>query len=88
MWSSGAAGLGNAQFDSNGFLHLGFFGSQPWVADSYSNNGSCYFTGLSFSAYSLPSTHPFWTADEKPITQERAWRIVGCTELKKDCATI
>ncbi len=79
MWSSGYT-----QFDPNGFLHLGFIGSQPWVADSYSNNGSCYFTVLSFSVYSLPSTHPFWTADEKPITQERAWTNVGSAELKKD----
>ena len=58
---------GDSQFDSAGFLNLGFIGNQPSVANKYSNNGSCYFTGLSFSIYTLPNV------DESPITQEKMW---------------
>lgn len=77
---------GDAQFDSAGYLHLGFMGSQPWVADQYSNNGSCYFTGLSFSVLSLSRSHPFWSAPDASFTQEHAWGegCVGNIALKKD----
>ena len=77
---------GDAQFDAAGFLQLGFMGSQPCAADSYSNNGSCYFTGLSFSVLSLDKSHAFWSSPDVPFTQECGWGedCVGNTGLKKD----
>jgi hypothetical protein len=72
------------QFDAAGYLHLGFVGAQPDVANRYSNNGSCYFTGLSFLVLGLPRSHPFWTADDMPFTQELAWS--GSPLLKKDAS--
>jgi hypothetical protein len=77
MWSA-------PNFDSGGFLHLGFQGQQLSLANPYSNNGSCYFTCLSFSPLGLPETHPFWTSAEQPYTQECAWVQLG--DIKKDNA--
>ena len=74
----------DAQFDAAGYLQLGFMGSQIGVAHRYSNNGSCYFTGLSFLALGLPDSHPFWSARDEMYTQEIAWCCVGSPALKKD----
>lgn len=78
MWNT------TRNFDDAGFLHLGFNGPQRSLANQYSNNGSCYFTCLSYCPLGLPETHPFWCADEKPYTQECAWGEVG--PIKKDTA--
>jgi hypothetical protein len=78
--------FGPEQFDAAGYFHLGFLGAQPGVANHYSNNGSCYFTGLSFSVLGLPDSHPFWTADTQPYTQEIAWGCIGSPCLKKDAS--
>jgi hypothetical protein len=75
-----------AQFDAAGFLNLGFNGAQPEVANRYSNNGSCYFTCLSFMPLAAGPTHPFWSDADAPFTQEIAWTHVGSTDLKKDTA--
>ncbi|MBP3849728.1 MAG: DUF2264 domain-containing protein [Prevotella sp.] len=60
-------------FNEGGFLTIGFCGSQPNVADWYTNNGSLYMTSLSLMPLGLPATHPFWTDAEQPTTQEKAW---------------
>lgn len=62
------------QFDARGFLNLGFMGATPAIANHYSNNGSCYFTGLSFLVLGCHATHPFWAADDAPCTQEIIWK--------------
>jgi hypothetical protein len=76
--------FGPEQFDAAGYLQLGFLGAQPGVANQYSNNGSCYFTGLSFLVLGLPDSHPFWTSDDQMYTQEIAWGCIGSPLLKKD----
>lgn len=60
-------------FNSGGYLTIGFCGSQPGIADWYTNNGSLYMTSLSLLPLGLPATHPFWTAPAEPWTQEKAW---------------
>lgn len=57
----------------DGFLTIGFCGSQPNIADWYTNNGSLYMTSLCFMPLGLPASHPFWTDAEKPWTQVKAW---------------
>ena len=60
-------------FNSKGFLTLGFCGSQPGISDSYTNNGSLYMTSLIFLPLGLPADHPFWTSEAEPWTQCKAW---------------
>ncbi len=60
-------------FNEGGFLTIGFCGSQPNVADWYTNNGSLYMTSLALMPLGLPANHPFWTDPEQPTTQEKAW---------------
>lgn len=63
-------GTGNMK---DGFLTIGFCGSQPNVADWYTNNGSLYMTSLSFLPLGLPATHPFWTDAAQEWTSKKAW---------------
>jgi len=60
-------------FNQGGYLTIGFCGSQPNVADWYTNNGSLYMTSLAFMPLGLPATHPFWTDEAQPWTQVKAW---------------
>lgn len=60
-------------FNDGGFLTIGFCGSQPNIADWYTNNGSLYMTSLVFMTLGLPATHPFWTDEPQPWTQVKAW---------------
>lgn len=57
----------------DGYLTIGFCGSQPDIADWYTNNGSLYMTSLAFLPLGLPATHPFWTDAAQPTTQQKAW---------------
>ena len=63
----------NENFNSGGYLTIGFCGSQPDVADWYTNNGSLYMTSLSLMPLGLPADHPFWTSEAEPWTQVKAW---------------
>lgn len=60
-------------FDSKGYLRLGFVGHQPNLANFYSDNGSLYMTSLVFMPLGLPANHPFWTAPAEPWTSQKAW---------------
>lgn len=62
-----------SNFNEKGFLTLGFVGSQPGIADSYSNNGSMYLTSLVFLPLGLPADHDFWTAPAEKWTSQKAW---------------
>jgi hypothetical protein len=64
---------GNANFDENNFLHLGFTGHQPEIADVYTNTGSLYITSLVFLPLGLPPAHPFWSAPPAEWTSLKAW---------------
>lgn len=61
-------------FGRGGFLTIGFVGSNPDVADVYTNNGSLYMTSLAFLPLGLPATDSFWTAPDAPWTSLKAWR--------------
>ncbi|MFT4071629.1 MAG: DUF2264 domain-containing protein [Dysgonamonadaceae bacterium] len=60
-------------FTKEGFLHLGFFGYQPDIADYYTNTGSLYMTALSFLPLGLDPQHEFWTAAPEEWTSRKAW---------------
>jgi hypothetical protein len=60
-------------YNDAGFLTIGFCGSQPDVADWYTNNGSLYMTSMAFMPLALPVDHPFWTDAPQPWTQVKAW---------------
>lgn len=60
-------------FNSAGFLSLGFAGHQTDLADWYSNSGSMYITSLVFLPLGLPADHSFWTSPAQDWTQKRAW---------------
>lgn len=60
-------------FNEGGYLTIGFCGSQPGIADWYTNNGSLYMTSLAFMPLGLPADSPFWSAPAEPWTQQKAW---------------
>lgn len=62
-----------ANFDSNGWLVLGFNGQQPMIADQYTSTGSLYMATLSFLPLGLPASHPFWTDAPADWTSKKAW---------------
>ncbi len=64
---------GRRNFNEGGYLTIGFTGSQPEVADWYTNNGSLYMTSLAFLPLGLPPAHPFWSDAAQPWTQCKAW---------------
>lgn len=70
-------------FNEKGYLRIGFVGTQPNVADWYSNNGSLYLTSLAFLPLGLPADHPFWTDPAEDWTQKKAW---GGLDFPKDHA--
>jgi rhamnogalacturonyl hydrolase YesR len=60
-------------FNESGFLQLGFTGSQPDLADVYTNNGSLYLTSVVFLPLGLPADHSFWTSAPQQWTSQKAW---------------
>ena len=60
-------------FNQDGYLTLGFCGSQPDLADWYTNGGSLYMASLCFMPLGLPADSPFWTAPAEAWTQVKAW---------------
>ncbi len=60
-------------YNSGGFLTIGFVGPHPNVADWYTNNGSLYMTSLAFMPLGLPPTDSFWTAPYEKWTSKKAW---------------
>ena len=60
-------------FDSAGWLVLGFCGAQPTVADYYTSTGSLYMATLGFLPLGLPATNSFWTEPSSEWTSKRAW---------------
>ncbi|SHG44316.1 hypothetical protein SAMN05443549_10483 [Flavobacterium fluvii] len=60
-------------FDSNGWLVLGFCGSQPTIADGYTSTGSLYMATLGFLPLGLPADNKFWTDPAADWTSKKAW---------------
>lgn len=63
----------NRNFNSKGFLVLGFNGSQANISDVYTNNGSLYLASLAFMPLGLPENHAFWTEKSEDWTSKKAW---------------
>ena len=60
-------------FDKNGWLVLGFCGSQPEIADVYTSTGSLYMATLAFLPLGLPADNPFWIDAPADWTSKKAW---------------
>ncbi len=60
-------------FDAAGWLVLGFCGSQPGIADTYTSTGSLYMATLGFLPLGLPADNEFWTAPAADWTAKKAW---------------
>ena len=73
----------NRNFNAEGYLTLGFNGSQPNISDWYTNNGSLYLASLAFLPLGLPADAPFWTDSPQPWTSKKAW---GGEDFPKDHA--
>lgn len=64
---------GNQNFESKGWLVLGFNGHQPMMADQYTSTGSLYMATLGFLSLGLPATDKFWTDPPADWTSKKAW---------------
>lgn len=73
----------NRNFNAEGYLTLGFNGSQPNISDWYTNNGSLYLASLAFLPLGLLADAPFWTDAPQPWTSKKAW---GGEDFPKDHA--
>ncbi|MEP7377038.1 MAG: DUF2264 domain-containing protein [Chitinophagaceae bacterium] len=62
-----------ANFDTNGWLVLGFNGHQPMIADQYTSTGSLYMATLGFLPLGLPASNSFWTDAPADWTSKKAW---------------
>lgn len=60
-------------FDSEGWLQLGFCGYQPDAADYYISTGSLYLATVGFLPLGLPATNPFWIDPPANWTAKQAW---------------
>lgn len=63
----------NRNFNSEGYLTLGFNGRQPDISDVYTNNGSLYLASVAFLPLGLPANHIFWTSLDEVWTSKKAW---------------
>lgn len=73
-------------FDRNGWLHLGFAGHQPSIAERYINTGSVYLCSAVFVALGLPADSEFWSAPSQDWTQKKVWKGVDvpCDKAYKE----
>ena len=60
-------------FDENGWLKVGFAGSQLRMGEEYINTGSVYLCMAVFLPLGLPETDPFWSRPDADWTSRKAW---------------
>lgn len=60
-------------YDADGWLRIGFAGSQPEVGEMYISTGSLYLASTAFLPLGLPPSHPFWSAPPRDWSQKRIW---------------
>jgi len=74
--------LSDKDFDSNGFLKIGFHGEQLALAEDYISAGSSYHCTSFFLPLGLPSSHPFWTSPYEPWTAFKIYngKVDSCDE--------
>ena len=54
--------------DRDGVLSIGYGYGNPRLAESYSSPGSPYWAMKAFLALAVAGDHPFWRADEAPLS--------------------
>ena len=66
---------------NDGLLTVGYAYPNQFMAERYNSTGSPWWAMKAFTPLQLPADHPFWTADEFPLTNSRpsvaAMRIPG-----------
>lgn len=60
-------------FDEQGWLRVGFTGSQIRMSEEYINSGSEYLCCAAFCALGLPASDPFWSNPYADWTSRKAW---------------
>lgn len=60
-------------FDGNGWLRIGYAGSQIQMGETYINTGSVYLCTAAFLPLGLPAEDPFWSAPARDWTSRKAW---------------
>ena len=60
-------------FDQNGWLRVGFTGSQIHMSEDYINTGSEYLCCAAFCALGLPVDDAFWSNPYAEWTNRKAW---------------
>jgi len=60
-------------FDQNGWLRIGYAGSQIHMSEDYINTGSLYLCTAAFLPLGLPADDPFWSAPARDWTAKKAW---------------
>ena len=60
-------------FDPNGWLRIGYTGSQIRMSEDYINTGSLYLCTAAFLPLGLPADDPFWAAPACDWTAKKAW---------------
>ena len=68
-------------FDANGWLTMGFAGSQIGMSEGYTNTGSVYLCSMGMLPLGLPANDEFWTAPAADWTSKKAW---NGEEVKRD----
>jgi len=63
-------------FDVDGWLRIGYTGSQIHMSESYINTGSLYLCTAAFLPLGLPADDPFWSAPPSDWTAKKAWNGV------------
>lgn len=63
-------------FDANGWLRVGYTGSQIHMSEDYINTGSEYLVCAGFCALGLPASDAFWTNPYAEWTSKKAWNNV------------
>lgn len=60
-------------FDEQGWLKIGFAGSQKGIAESYISTGSLYLCSVAFLPLGLPEKDAFWSTPFQKWTNMKAW---------------
>ncbi|MCR5129901.1 MAG: DUF2264 domain-containing protein [Prevotella sp.] len=60
-------------FDNNGWLRIGYTGSQIRMSEDYINTGSLYLCTAAFLPLGLPADDPFWASPARDWTAKKAW---------------
>ncbi len=64
----------SGNFDKNGWLRIGFTGSQIHMSEGYINTGSLYLCTAAMLPLGLPASHPFWHDPYMEWTTLKAWK--------------